>query len=305
MAIGMAGRSTKKKKSRQNVKRHWKPSLGRFVEHYDRRGEHARRKEMAAARRRTEALSKTTRHPRMGRRLVISACVFAAMLAVIGGFRLARHGSAAVVYDVLPARKPAIVKLDHGPVTRVVTATAAEVDAMVRAAVASVRATGVERPDRLIVIDPVSPAISFGSLARIDQRVLRRHAGPDAAHVYETAVARFLERVVDGLANRRVSVLGLPVEPGAAGIEAARRTNRRYGNVIERLDHLVTAHVFFRTESWVTEQRMVEEAIPEALHHAGTRPIVFRLNLEWRVLIDRAEVARYRRAEWNTLAPGG
>ncbi len=73
--------------------------------------------------------------------------------------------------------------------------------------------------------------------------------------------------------------------------------------MIERLDHLVAAHLFFRPESWVTEQRMVEEAIPEAMHHADGRPIVFRLNIEWRVLVDRAEVGRYRRADWNTLVP--
>lgn len=292
----------KGKSSRQNVKRHWKPTLGRFVEHYDRQGEHARLKQKRAARRRLDQQTRTTGGPRIGRRLVISACAFAVMLGVIGGLGLARNGAAAVEFDVLVATKPVVVRIDHGSATRVVTATAAEVSGLVRKAVASVRSTAAEHPQKLVVIELIAPRLSFGSLRPADQRELRRRAGPDAAHVYETAVAQFLERVVQGAASRRVSVMGLPVEPGGAGIEAARRTNRRYGRVVEQLDHLVTAHVFFRTESWVTEQRMVQEAIPEAIHRCAGRPIVFRLNLEWRVLVDRSTVGRYRRADWNTLA---
>lgn len=292
----------KGKAGRQKVKRHWKPTLDRFVERYDRKGEHARLKASSDARRRLDQQTSTTGGPRLGRRLVIFACAFVVMLGVIGGLGLARHGSAVVEFDVLVATKPVIVKIDHGSATRVVTATAAEVSGLVREAVASVRATAAEHPQKLVVIELIAPTLSFGSLRAADQREQRRHAGPDAAHVYETAVARFLERVVQGAANRRVSVMGLPVEPGGAGVEAARRTNRRYGRILEQLDHLVTAHVFFRTESWVTEQRMVQDAIPEAIHRCDGRPIVFRLNLQWRVLVDRTRVGRYRRADWNTLA---
>ena len=244
-----------------------------------------------------------TGNSRIGRRLVIPVCVLVVMLGVIGAYLLDRYGSAVAPLDVLVATKPVVVEIDHGSATRVVTASAAEVDELVRETVASVRAAAAEHPERLIVIEPIAPALSFGSLRAAEQRESRRHAGPDAAHVYETAVARFLERVVEGAANRRVSVMGLPVEPGGGGIEAATRTNHRYGSVIERLDHLVTAHVFFRTESWLTERRMVEEAIPEAVRHCDGRPIVFRFNLEWRVLVDRNKVGQYRRADWNTLAP--
>ena len=304
MAICMARK--KKRKGRQDVKRHWKPSLGRFVENYDRAGERARRKEKREADRRIEAgtPTKPAAGPRMVRRLAISACAFVVMLGVIGGFRLAQPSRVGVEYDVLVAAKPVVVKIDHRSATRVVTATATELEELVRDAVALVRSTAAEHPDRLIVIDLVTPVISFDSLRATEQREMQRAAGAaaDVAHIYETSVARFLHGIVTAAANPRVSVLGLPVEPGAAGIEAARRTNRRYGDVIKRLDHLVTAHIFFRTKSWVTEQRMVQEAIPEALHQAAGRPIVFRLNLEWRVLVDRAKVRRYRRADWNTLA---
>ena len=296
---------SKKKKGRQNVKRHWKPSLGRFVEFYDRSGEHARRKQSRAGGPGVEATgTRPAAKPRMARRLLISACGFALMLGVIGGFRLARPGHVAVEYDVLVAVKPVIVKIDHRSASRLATATGTDIRELVRDAAALVRSAAAEHPQRLIVIEMVTPAISFDSLRAIDQRAMRRvaGAGTDAAHLYETSVAGFLQGIVTAAANPRVSVLGLPVEPGAAGTEAARRTNRRYADVIEQLDHLVTAHTFFRTESWVTEQRMVQEAIPEALHRAAGRPIVFRLNLEWRVLVDRTRVGRYRRAQWNTLA---
>lgn len=122
MAICMAGK--RKKKGRQNVKRHWKPSLGRFVELYDRTGEHARRKEKREADRRVEAGTRTkpAAEPRMVRRLVISACAFVVMLGVIGGFRLAQPSRVGVEYDVLVAAKPVVVKIDHRSATRVVTA---------------------------------------------------------------------------------------------------------------------------------------------------------------------------------------
>lgn len=303
------GGPRKKKKGRQQVGRHFKPSLGRFVDTYDRTGEHARPREKAEPRAaagsgpRLEAAPQTPgAGPPTVRRLLIGAAALVVALGVIGAFRMGGRSPLVIEYDVLVARKPAIVRIDHGPAQAFASLPVPEHEELVAGAVRSVREAAAAHPDSLIVIDPVSPVISFGSLSASDQRQLSRVHGPQAAEVYESAVARFLDGVLAAAGEARVSVLGLPVEPGAAGIEAARRTNRRYARVIDRLDHLVTAHVFFRTASSVGEQRMVEDAIPEALSRGGGRPIVFRLNLEWRVLVDREAVAAYRRADWNTLA---
>ena len=46
---------------------------------------------------------------------------------------------------------------------------------------------------------------------------------------------------------------------------AARQTNRRYRGVLQRVDHLVSAHLFFRKDSTLDEKQVIEEAIPEAL----------------------------------------
>jgi hypothetical protein len=238
----------RKTKVRQSVRRHWKPSLGRFVDIYDRSGEHARRVVKRVARRSNgeQARSPSNAEPRMGHRLVISVCAFGLTLAIIGGFRLSGQRRVAVQYDVLVATTPVVVKIDHGSARGVMNASTTKLKELVGDAVALIRTAAAEHPDRLIVIDMIAPVLSYESLSDSDQRALRRNE-------YETAIAGFVDRVVTAVADPHLSVLGLPAEPGAAGVNAARRTNRRYSDVIKRLDHLVTAHVFFRTESWLTE----------------------------------------------------
>ena len=298
------------KKDRQQVSRHWRPTLGRFVETYDRRGEHARPKppkagctgEAPAAESSDGGSSGASGAARKARWLLIAGGVLGVVLIAVTGVALIDRGPRVIEYEVLPARKPFLVEIDHGPALRIMAVDVQDFDALVGETVDPVVEAARDHPDRLIVIDLVSPSISFALLSASDQRMVEREWGPRGADVYESAVARFLERVVDRVGDPRVSVMGLPVEPGAAGTDAARRTNRCFERVIERLDHLVTAHIFFRTESWLTEQRMVREAIPEALRRSDGRPIVFRLNLEWRVLVERDDLDRYRRAEWISEA---
>ncbi len=197
MACCMDGKRTEQ--ARQSVRRHWKPSLGRFVELYDRTGEHARRVVQRAVRRNDDAQAQTrpNTEPRMVRRLVISVCAFGITLGVIGGFRLARQSRVAVEYDVLVATTPVVVQIDHGSARRVVTASPTRLKGLVRDAVAQVRAAAAEHPDRLIVI---APAISYDSLPASDQRAVGRDD-------YETAAARFLDKVVTAVADPRVSIL--------------------------------------------------------------------------------------------------
>ena len=307
---GSTGPVRARKKGRQQVSRHWRPTLGRFVETYDRRGEHARPKppkagctgEVAEAESSDGGSSGASSAARKARWLLIAGGVLGVVLIAVTGVVLIDRGPRVIEYDVVPARKPFVVEIDHGPAPRIMAVDVQEFDALVGETVDTVVEAARNHPDRLIVIDLVSPSISFASLSACDQRMVEREWGPRAAEVYESAVARFLEWVVDRVGDPRVSVMGLPVEPGAAGIDAARRTNRCFQRVIERLDHLVTAHIFLRTESWVTEQRMVREAIPEALRRSDGRPIVFRLNLEWRVLVERDDLDRYRRVEWISEA---
>jgi hypothetical protein len=198
----------RKEKGRQNVRRHWKPSLGRFVELYDRTGEHARRVMKRAVRRNNDAQTQPRpTEPRMGRRLVISVCVFGLMLAIIAGFRVSGQRRVAARYDDLVAPTPVVVKIDHGSARRVVNASTTKLTELVRDAVSLIRTAAAEHPNRPIVIDMIAPAINYDSLSESDQRAMRRNE-------YETAVAEFIDRVVTAVADPHLSVLGLPADLG-------------------------------------------------------------------------------------------
>ena len=57
--------------------------------------------------------------------------------------------------------------------------------------------------------------------------------------------------------------------------------------MLQRVDHLVSAHLFFRKDSTLDEKQVIEEAIPEALSLRGDRPVIFRQNVTWRALVDK------------------
>lgn len=274
------------KKKRQNVRRHYRPSLGRYVETYDRKGEHARLKERQS--RDAEAdLSDVKEKPRAWRATLVSAGLFVVVLTTIAMLRGLGSSSSAIDYEILAARRPIVVKLDSPPASRIVLGSRPERDALLDDAVSVVRAAVTAHPDRLIVIDPRSPAISFNGLGADDQQLLREDLGSRAADRYESAVAGLLERVVDSVHNGRVTVLGLPVEHGEAGKTTGRGTNHRYRGVLRRLDYLASSHVFFRSRTTLGEAEMVREAMPEALSRRGDRPVVFRQNVTWRVVVNR------------------
>ncbi len=311
---GRKASSPRRKRGRQQVRRHFKPTLGRWVDTYDRTGEHARQKEKAIRRgaagepERPVAPAPATTAPappRRGRLIALACVAMLVGLVTLGAAGLVARGSGPVEYEILATRRPLVVMIRAAEASRMAAAAPHELDGAVADAVALVRAAASEQPDGLVVIDLASPPISFTSLPAAARRELERAHGPAAAAVYESAVAGFLERVIRQSGGRTVCILGLPVEPGEAGpggATAARLTNQRYRAAIDRLDPLVSAHTFFRTETTLSEKQMVLEGIPEAVRLSDGRPVVFRQNLDWRVLVDRDRVTDLRDAPWHDPA---
>ncbi len=301
-------------KKRQPVRRHWKPSLGIFVETYLRRGEQAKTRATKAACARP--VPEDDRSPAVreacGHRNVVPLAI---LLLVLGGDLAAAVLALALSrtsqpdtfnYEIHPARQPVLVEVDTPTPRQMVTTSPKERRGLVKWVVREVVQAVHDQPRRLVVIDLGDASISFYSLPTIDQQRLTEEFGPKAVQAYESAVADFLGSVMDEVGNAPVSVLGLPVEPGFVGVEAARLTNRRYRSLIARLDPFVSAHIFLLSGSSLTEERLVQSALLEAIHRGRGRPVLFRTNSAWRVLIDSEAFQSYRdsgdgAAQWDML----
>ncbi len=283
-------------KKKQPVCRHWKPSLGIFVETYLRRGEQAKPKSRATKAACACGAPEDDRSPTVreacGHRNVLP---LALLLLVLGGaltaavLALARSrtsDSGTFNYEIRAAREPVLVEVDTPTPRQMVAASPKERRGLVNWVVREVVAAVHDQPRRLVVIDLGDASISFYSLPATDQQRLKEEFGAKAVQIYESAVAEFLGSVMDEVGNAPVSVLGLPVEPGFVGVEAARGTNRRYRSVIARLDPFVSAHIFLLSGSSLTEERLVQSALLEAIHRGRGRSVLFRTNSKWRVLID-------------------
>ncbi len=160
-------------------------------------------------------------------------------------------------------------------------------------AVAEVVAAVDAYPRRLVAVRLRDASISFHSLPAADQEWLIERVGVNAAAFYETAVAALLDEVIDAVGAERgdaaVTVLGLPVEPGRMGFEAAQQTNERYGVVIDELDPFVSPRWFMLLGSGLAEELAVVMAMPEAVRFRSGRPIIFRTNGMWRMLVGADE----------------
>lgn len=313
---GSRGPKDRDGKKRQPVRRHWKPSLGTFVETYLRRGEQAKPKSRVTKAVCAGAAPQDDRSPTVreacGHRKVLPLVL---LLLVVGGvltavvlvLALSRTSQPSTFnYEIRPAREPVLVEVVTPTPRQMVAASAKERRGLVNRVVREVVEAVHEQPRRLVVIDLGDLSISFYSLPATDQQRLTEEFGAKAVQTYESAVADFLGSVLDEVGNAPVSVLGLPVEAGLVGVEVARQTNRRYRSVIARLDLFVSAHIFLLSGSSLTEQRLVQSALLEAIHRGAGRPVLFRTNSKWRVLIDGEALQADRdsgdgAAQWDLL----
>ncbi len=196
-------------------------------------------------------------------------------------------------FSILAAKDPVLVDIHAGSVREIMLASPKQRRELASRAVAEVVAAVDAYPRRLVAVRLRDASISFHSLPVADQEWLIERVGVNAAAVYESAVAALLDEVIDAVGAERgeaaVTVLGLPVEPGRIGFEAAQQTNERYGVVIDELDPFVSLRWFMLLGSGLAEEFAVVMAMPEAVRFRSGRPIIFRTNGMWRMLVGADE----------------
>ena len=189
------------------------------------------------------------------------------------------------------AKEPHVVRVSAGSVKQVALGTPQERRELADSVAMQTLPVVHGHPRRLIALSLPDLPFSFEALSSTQKAQLGRRLGPDAAEVYEQAVAEVLEATIAAVAATRpaahVSVVGLPVEPGVGiDVRSARRTNARYRPVIDRLDPFVPARSLLLLGTSLDESVLAEAGMPEAIRLREGRSVVFRTNVVWRVLVD-------------------
>ena len=287
-------KATKKKRKRQQVTRHYKPSLGRWVETYKRTGENARKKMKRGRRGSGDAEPHepiATPRPSGGRRRVAAVALVALTLAAATTALFIQRAVSAPSYEIHRAREPVLVRIQTGSTEEIAFASEGTLRRWVSDAARDVSRALDAHPDRLVAMTLGTAPMSHGELPAHERRALHVRLSRDPAAVYESTLVRILTEVLNAVEAQRgpvarISVRGLPVEPRIVDEAAARRTNARFRPVMARLDPLVSDHALLMADTSLTEEQMVLAAMPEGLRWRDGRPILFKTNGAWRVLVD-------------------
>ena len=287
------------KKKRQQVRRHYRPSLGRYIETYKRSGENAKQKEKTRGRAedRPEPAPalEVTEPPRPARWLAVAALVVCAVIAASATILIHRARSQPR-YEIHRAHAPILVRLETGTPDEIVFANQGTQKRWVGRAVRDVTEALDDHPGRPVALSLGKIPLSYGELPAPQRQAFHVRLALDPATTYEMSLVTLLGDILDGVEPERptgrLSVSGLPVEPRIISSTAAEGTNARYRAVIDRLDPLVSDHAYIMAETSLTELQMATAAMPEGLRHRDRRPILFRTNGAWRVLLDHGALAK-------------
>ncbi|MHC4427745.1 MAG: hypothetical protein ACYS0D_03975 [Planctomycetota bacterium] len=283
-------KSTKKKRKRQQVTRHYKPSLGRWVETYKRTGDNAKKKRSRHGAGQSEETLETSR-PSGRRKWIAAVALVAVTLAAATTALLIQRATSEPSYEIHRAREPVLVRIKTGSAEEIAFASEGTLRRWVSDAARDVSKTLDKHPDRLVTLTLGKVPLSHGELPAHERRALHVRLSRDPVTVYESTLVRVLGEILDTVerergAVARISVRGLPVEPRIVDQATARRTNARFRPVMARLDPLVSDHALLMADTSLTEEQMVLAAMPEGLRWRGGRPILFKTNGAWRVLVD-------------------
>ena len=238
------------------------------------------------------------------RRVALAVCTVSAAFLVVVAIRgwlvddspvaPRQHepGAAAAAVRIHEVTPPILFHVRVGSAEAVCKASPGKRRQMAWAAARRILPVVASRPQRTVVIALQDLPLSFSLLPTSDQRQFEQQLGRDAAKRYEASVAALLNATISAVERERphavLSVLGLPIEPEQAGvsIEIARRSNQRYGTVIDRLGPLVPARRFVVFGSTLDEKLLARMGMREALRLRDGRPIVFQTNVVWNALVD-------------------
>jgi hypothetical protein len=243
------------------------------------------------------------------RQAALALCAVTAAILLLLGIRgwvvdslgaIPRGGAAAVAGEgVLPApveshgvSRPVLVQVRLGSPQAVWTASTRHRRQLAGLAARQILPALGVRPHQLVVIELKDIPLSFSQLPAADQGEVHRRVGPFAAKRYESAVAALLDATIDTVAEAHphavLSVRGLPIEPEDAGmsLEMARRSNERYGTVIDALGPFVSPCKLVVSGSTLDETLLARMGMREALRLRDGRPIVVQMNTGWQALAD-------------------
>ena len=190
---------------------------------------------------------------------------------------------------VRATKAPVVVNVDIGPALAFMAATTEDRRGLASRAVSKLVTALDAYPRRVIVVRLQGGSVDFESLPAAVQVSLEDHWGQDAAALYANAMSEWLGDVIDAVHAERskaaVSVVGLPVE-SHADRDTAVRTNERYRALIDGLDQFVSDRSFMLLGRSRAEAVRVQDSLPEAIRLRSGRPVMFRTNGMWRVLVD-------------------
>ena len=148
---------------------------------------------------------------------------------------------------------------------------------------------------RLVTINFTNVPLRFARLPRATRDLLLNRGGPEVAARYDEFLSGQVLELIDRVRNQRpnapLAIRGIPFE--GQGLEV-RTANARYADIISRLDaFVVDPRIMVSNES--EERAAIETAFPAALEFRRDRPILYRMNLRWRMVIDHDAVGESTR----------
>ena len=143
---------------------------------------------------------------------------------------------------------------------------------------------------RLVTINLINVPLRFSRLPRATRDLLLKRGGPEVAGRYDDFLSGQVLALIDGVRNQRpdapLAIRGIPFE--GQGLEV-RKSNERYAEIISRLDaFVVDPKIMVSNQS--AERDAIQTAFPAALELRGKRPILYRMNLRWRMAVDHEDL---------------
>ena len=143
---------------------------------------------------------------------------------------------------------------------------------------------------RLVTINFINLPLRFSQLPRDTRDLLLKRGGPEVAGRYDDFLSGQVLALIDGVRTQRpnapLAIRGIPFE--GQGLEV-RKSNGRYADIISRLDaFVVDPRIMVSNQS--AERDAIQTAFPAALEFRGNRPILYRMNLRWRMAVDHEDL---------------
>lgn len=182
---------------------------------------------------------------------------------------------------ITTVKAPVFVTVNVGPIPGLLRQSSARREALLQDLAQKIIGVAGSNPDRIVALKPGDFAFSYARLPDDTQTSLSKTLGGAAGSTYETTIAAILQQVIARVKthnpNVGVSVYGLPQET-----RDAAATNISYAALIEGLDALVSSRSIILGGGGETEPAAVRRSLSNALRLAGSRPVYYSCNGQWR-----------------------